>query len=495
MTPSLQRISLRAFSNAALEHTALLTFVASLVLSSVALSTATLNRDGMLYVRTARAFLEGGLSAAADRFNWPFLSILMGSISHVTGLDPEIAGHILNATFMAGTCALMVACIMKVQPEDAVLAALIVLSIPGLNEYRGELLREYGCWFFLMLSFWSALLWAERPTWLGITWVQTALGLATLFRSEALTLYPALVLWQFFNAPKGERTARITMLCALPFTIALCVTAAFVSTELPTSRRLSTDIGRANLAQLDNKALALSSALIAYAHDNAKIILFFGSIALVPIKLVQKLGIFIVPLTYAMINGGWKPTISRFPLFAWVIGLHLLVLSIFVVDLQFLAGRYVGLTLLFSTPLLVSGARSLAEKGPRWQRLVVGAAVITMLANVTSLSRGKRHFVEAGEWLKENRTESAEVYIDSGRTAYFANWEEIRLESRSNRRLIEASVAAKRYKLYVLEVSKKDQPIYPWLHTTGLYVIQRFGEENEDSVVVARPVVDTEQKK
>ena len=490
MKPFYLRFSQHRFAKSALDRAVLLTFITSLALSAVSLSTATLNRDGMLYVRTARAFIEGGLSAAIERFNWPFLSILMATISRHTGLEIDIAGHVINAIFMAGTCALMVACVKKVHPKDSLLAALIVLSVPGLNEYRGELLREYGCWFFVMLSFWLALRWVERPTWLGITAVQAALGFSALFRSEALALYPAIVAWQLFDAPKEERIARLSMLCVSPLAVVTCLVTAYFSIDLPTSSRLTRDLERINFAQFNNKAFVLSSALISYAHDNAKTILFFGSLLLVPIKLVQKLGIFLVPLIYTIALGNWRSTFTRFPLFGWAIALNLLVLFIFVLDLQFLAGRYVGLTLLLSTPLLASGARSLAEKGPRWKQLVIGAATITMLSNVISLSQGKQHYVEAGKWLAENMTESSEVYIDSGRTAYFANWEQIKLESRGDRKSIEASVAGKGHKFYVLEVSKRDQPIDSLLRTTGLHVIRRFGGEKMDSVIIAEPVID-----
>ena len=492
MKPLRLRFSLQWLAKAALDRTVLLTLIASLALSVVSLSTATLNRDGMLYVRTARAFIEGGLSAAVTRFNWPFMPILMATISRLTGLDLEIAGHVANALFMAGASALMVACIQKVNPKDSLLAALIILSIPGLNEYRGELLREYGCWFFVMLSFWLALRWAERPTWLGITAVQAALGFAALFRSEAIALYPACIAWQLFDAPKEERISRLAMLFALPIATVACIATAYLSIELPTSSRLSRDLERISLSEFNNKALVLSSALIDYAHDNARAILFFGSLALVPIKLVQKLGIFTVALMCAVFFGKWRSFIARFPLFCWAIALNILVLSVFVLDLQFLAGRYVGLTLLLSTPLLVSGARSLADTGPRWKRLIIVVLVITMLSNVISISQGKRHYVEAGKWLSENVSESEEVYIDSGRTAYFANWEQIKLLSRGERKSIEESVVAKRYKFYVLEVSKRDLPIDTWLVSTGLHVIRRFGDVDKDSVIVAQPDINAE---
>ena len=51
-------------------------FFGSLLLSLAARIGGTINRDGILYVDTARLFLEGGFGAARELFNWPFLPIL-----------------------------------------------------------------------------------------------------------------------------------------------------------------------------------------------------------------------------------------------------------------------------------------------------------------------------------------------------------------------------------------------------------------------------------
>ena len=208
-------------------------FLGSLILSLIAvLSTPTINRDGILYVETARIFLQDGLSAAFKSFNWPFLPILMAVVSKLTGLGLEITGRLLNALFMGGACALTVSIARKKNPEIAWATCLVVLALPGMNHYREELLREYGCWFFVMLALWLAQRWSNQPRWRGAFVVQAALGTAALFRPEALALFPALIAWQWFEAPSDERRLRLMMLGALPFAAACLVLAfAFVTTQ------------------------------------------------------------------------------------------------------------------------------------------------------------------------------------------------------------------------------------------------------------------------
>lgn len=463
------------------------TFLASLLLSLVARLGSTLNRDGMLYVKGAQAFLDGGFAAAREVFNWPFLSIAMAIAGRLTGLGPEAAGFLLNALFMAGACALMVACIARRTPELSWLGAFVVLALPGLNEYRNELLREYGCWFFVMLAFWLALRWAERPRWPSALALQAALAGAALFRPEALALFPALLLWQLAGAPRAERGRRLLMLGGLPLAAAIVLATLYVSGKLAGGNRLAGDLGRISLARFDAKAQLLASALIVYAQEQARTILLFGSLALVPLKVLQKLGIFVVPLAFVLFRRAAWPALGRHPLFAWGIAAHLLVLAVFVVDLQFLAGRYVGLILLFATPFAAAGLATMLRGRPRWRSAVFVGMALLALANVVSTSPGKTHLVEAGRWLAANVADPTTVYIDSGRTAYHAGWHSAVVAERNQRPAVEKAVAEDRYALYVLERSRKDAPLEDWLAQTGLRVVTRFEHPNRDAVIVAAP--------
>lgn len=458
-------------------------FFGSLLLSLIARMGSTLNRDGILYVNTAQIFLEEGFGAAKAVFNWPFLSISLALVSKITGLGLENAGYLLNALFMAGACALMVSCAQRRQPEIAWSVCLMTLALPGLNEYRNELLREFGCWFFIMLAFWLALRWSEKPRWLTALAVQLALGAAALYRPEALALFPALIAWQVFAAPQGERCRRLLMLGGLPLAGGIALLLLHFSGNL--SNRLASELGRLNTARFDAKAQILASALIDYARGQARTILLWGSIALVPIKIIQKTGLLLIPLAFLFFSREARTTAKRFPLFAWGIAAHLLVLCVFVIDLQFLAGRYVGLVLLFSAPFVATGFGLMTRRYPRWRWLMIGLAVLLALANVISTGPGKQHFVEAGNWLASNGSAPSRVYIDSGRTAHHAGWQKTKLAERNDRPAIEQATADAQYDLFVLEISRHDPPVEDWLEKTGLRILKRFDHPNGDAVIIA----------
>jgi hypothetical protein len=460
-------------------------FFGSLLLSLIARTGSTLNRDGILYVNTAQVFLDEGFGAAKTAFNWPFLSISLALVSKITGLGLENAGYLLNALFMAGACALMVSCAQRRHPEIAWSVCLMTLALPGLNEYRNELLREFGCWFFIMLSFWLALRWSEKPRWLMALAIQVALGAAGLYRPEALALFPALIAWQIFAAPKGERWHRLLMLGCLPLAAGIALLALNFSGYLSLGERLGGDLSRLNSDRFDAKAQILASALIEYARGQARTILLWGSLALVPIKIIQKTGLLLIPLAFLFFSREVRTTAARFPLFAWGIAAHLLVLCVFVTDLQFLAGRYVGLILLFSAPFVATGFWLMIQRYPRWRWLMVGLAVALALSNVISTGPGKQHFVDAGHWLASNSKGPSGVYIDSGRTAHHANWPKIKLADRNNRPAIEQAAALAQYELFVLEILRRDPPLEDWMDETGLRILQRFDHPNGDAVIIA----------
>ncbi len=469
-------------------------FFGSLLLSLIAAQQGTINRDGMLYVETARSFLEGGFSAAHATFHWPFLSILMAVVSQITGLGLEVSGQLLNGLFMAGACVLLVTCASRMFPEAIWPVCLVLLALPGFNAYRAELLREYGSWFFVMLSFWLALRWSDTPRWLLALAIHLSLGTAALFRPEALAFFPALILWQLFEAPSDERWRRFLMIGGLPLMGLAALLALYVSGKLGHGR-LAYDLGRFSLERFDAKALAMAPAFIEYARDQARIILFFGSLSIVPVKFVGKMGIFILPLLYSFSVQPVRTLLGRNSLFVWAFLAHLSVLCVFVLDLQFVSGRYVGLLLAFATPLTGYGLWLLMKRFPAWKIPMVMVVLLVMAGNVVSLGPAKHHFVEAGGWLAKNANDSPRVYVESPRAAYYAGWRFTQRPAPEDRSGLVSGLEQGTYDLVVLEVSRKEPDIGPWMEGLKLGKIVSFVHPNGDAVIIARPVSGGSQDK
>jgi len=467
-------------------HPVFVTFLVSLLLSLLARSGSLINRDGILYVEAARIFLEGDFASALANFYWPFFPIAFASLAHLTGLGLEQAGYLLNALFMGGVCALLVDIARRRFPDAIWFVALVVLALPGLNEYRNELLREYGAWFFSMLALWLAVRFDEKPGWILAQLILPSLVLAALFRPEALAFFSAIVLWQACSSPAGERFRRVLMIAGPACAIGAIFLAYFLNSPLYEKSRLSSDVVRFGWRELDLKVEAVSAVLPAYASEQVRGILVWGSIAIIPERFLAKLGIFLLPLLLLAFGGRLADAVKRNSLFSYAFAAHVLVLSIFVVGVQFLAGRYLALLYLFSAPVIGYGIWRFVCERPRWKIPVVALLSVLMFANVVSTGPAKQHFVDAGNWLAANVQDSPRVYVDSGRTLYYSGWRPLRRWYTDDRGELTGLVKGGRFDLLVLEVSRKDKGFEQWLLDNELELVRRFSHPNGDAVFVVR---------
>lgn len=461
-------------------------FFGSLLLSLIDSLQGTINSDGLWYVETARTFMEGGLDAAHKTFELALFPILMAGVSQLTGLGLEASGQLMNGLFMAGACGLLVTCASRMFPEAAWHICLVVLALPGFNGYRDELLREYGCWFFVMLSFWLALRWSDAPRWSLALALQLSILVAALFRPEAVVFFPALILWQIVEAPADERWRRILMIGGLPLLGLATLLALYAGGNLGHGR-LAHDFGRFSLERFDAKALAMAPAFMEYARDQARTILFFGSLAIIPVKFVTKMGIFILPLLYSFQGQALRTLLGRNRIFPWAFLAHLAVLAVVVLELQFLSGRYLGLLLAFAAPLTGYGLWLLMRRFPAWKIPMVVLAVLLMANNVVSPRPAKQHYVAAGAWLAKNASDSPRVYVESSHAAYYAGWHMRQKLSAANRAELASGLAQGKYDIVVFEVSHKKPDTQPRLDELKLSRIAGFTHPNGDAVIIARP--------
>jgi hypothetical protein len=479
-------------------------FFGSLLLSLAAILTnPTLNRDGILYVDTAHHFLQGGFDAARRTFQWPFFPILIALVSKLSGIGLEKTGHLLNALFMAGACSLLVASAQRRLPEASWSICLVVLALPGPNHGRDEIVREYGCWFFMMLSFWLALRWSESPRWGSALIVQLALVIAALFRPEALVFFAAFVMWQLFEAPRQDKLRRVLMIGGIPLAFTLLLIAFIGMVQInpegwfaalawhlnPIREKLNNIIDLLNPATkqaiFNVKAQALSEALFILARDGAGTILLLGSLAIIPLKFVKQLGLYIIPFLYLFHGCHLRPVLLRAPLFAWAFLAHLIVLSAYVIDWQFLTGRYVAVLSLLAAPFIGFGFWELIKRFPQWKIVMLFLSLLIMVTNAVSFRPGQPYFNQAGEWLSRNSTEHSRIYVESPRTAYYAGWPQSYVSNPENRPGRTEGMPLGNYDLFVLEVSHADTDTEPWLKRNRLRVIQRFADARKDSVVIA----------
>ena len=465
-----------------------LAFIGSLLLSWIAVfGAATVNRDAALYIDIGQTFIDHGLSAAFQRFDWPWFSALLGASHWLTGLPIETCAYLWCALFMAGTCALLVACVQQRLPNAGYWACLIVLAIPAFNQFRNDILREFGFWFFCLLALWLALRWQARGGRVSAALVQLALLLATLFRLEALLLIPALTLWQLPQARTRAGCLRLLQLNALPLVGAgLGLAYLLLYGEISLSRvqdYFDLVDPRKLFAAFRQLSDQFAGTLInKYSMDDAGKIIFLGLLATLLVTFVKLCGPFSLPFMY---RDSWRAAKCywlEFRPFAWTALIYAFVLMVFFVQQQFINSRYVSFLNLLVVPFLTVGLMIFAERSPRLAKVLVAIALIVMLSNVISLGAKKTHYVAAGAWVAQHIEADAPVYYEDSRMAYYAGrGYPVPTQSREQAMNPESSL---QYRYFLIE-AKADEPwLQAWLEKYQLRVLAQFVNRKNDTVLI-----------
>jgi hypothetical protein len=184
--------------------------IISLLLSILAVITDdVINSDGVIYVEMAEAFLSGGLTSAANLYNWPFYSVLAALISQVTHLSILNSFYVLNAilfTLVVDACLCLCSQRIKQYPQ-LIIASVVLLCFYSVNEYRDFIIRDAGYWALSLYSIYHFLAYSKSNKLVHLIWWQILLISATLFRIEGivlLALMPCILLIDRHNTARAR---------------------------------------------------------------------------------------------------------------------------------------------------------------------------------------------------------------------------------------------------------------------------------------------------
>lgn len=471
-------------------------FFGSLILSLIAVWTGDgPNRDGMLYLDNARVFLEGGVGPSLRHYDWPFFAIAIALVSKITGLGLEPVAFLLCGVLLAGASAMLVNISQRMFPSAGWAACLAVLALPAINDYRDNLIREFGFWMFGLLAVLLALRWAENARWQRVAPVHLAIAAAVLFRLEAVAIYPALVLWQATTAARGERPGRVGALAAVPLAVALVIGLAVpVSGIEGIGARIQYYLSAIDPFTTMKAFRAMASHMIATfptnnAADDAGSILFFGLLSLIPLKFIKVTGILLVPLAFAFSGHAVRQRIAAWQPLGWLFLIYVLVLVTFFLFKYFLVSRYVSFLSLLAVPLIATGLAAMLHACPRWRAAITAIALGSAVASVISLGPGKAQYAKAGAWLAANVQDRSRVYPGSDRAAYYAGWPygEAR-NSTMSREALTAAARGGRFDLIVLDsLQGRDAWLKTWTADANVVEVTRFANRRGDAVVIFRP--------
>ncbi|MBA6413846.1 hypothetical protein H2508_12060 [Parahaliea sp. F7430] len=393
-----------------------------------------INRDAILYLRAAEAYLRDGLLASQQLYGRPSLSILIAEVHRFSGLSLSHAGLVLTSAFYALLCAGFVATIATLGGDRRVqtIAAIIILSHPIINDYRSSIMRDPAYWACMIMALRGLLLYAQQPR-LGrqLSWYAWVIA-ATLFRFEGA--FFALLAPLALLLPSSRNRWQDVIRLALPvFIVAAAGLALLLNHESSRGSGLSLFPAINSYVQ---QLLNLPSRFDKLASHTADTVLVFSAkedanwaavAALCGILLLNLCRAFTWPWLAVLIWGHMRQAWQRIqPSERGIINAHIIIgllyLALFTLSKHFMLERYASIVSLFLLLYLAFMLSALWQYAAgRAGRIIALLLMIGMTGDVLHNGDYKKAFIEdATRWIRQQTPESATLMSNNMYIAYFS---------------------------------------------------------------------------
>jgi hypothetical protein len=412
--------------------------IASGLLSLYRIATRDLiNGDGIGYIHIARAFLSNGVSGAIDVYQWPFYGISIGLVHRLTGLSFENSASLLNTLFMVLVCVVFVRIYEEIGGKQARIwvAALLILALPLLNDYRSFVIRGHGFWAFMLIALYSFIQYSRSPDLKNALKWQAGIVVATLFRVEGIAfLVLAPFCFLFIAEERGRIITHLLRLNGLFILLATVVVTFMFATgvfDFPSSLEIPSQLKyispMALIGALDTEAgLMFARNKFMSSAGEARLILASGVMALVIVKVLSNIGLpFLVVWGYG-VRRKWLQLGRESRIVAYFAAIGLLALFPVAGNYFFLSSRYTVLTVLLVSLITFQYVdylfRDLARRQRhKWNLAAWIFILILFLDAVISTGDSKQNIRVAAEWLKTEVAAEGKIACNESRLEFYSD--------------------------------------------------------------------------
>ena len=399
------------------------------------------NDDAYTYIRTADIFVQEGTVAAIAHYTWAGYSILIGMVS-MLGLPLFTAAYIINALFYALLAFSFVSIVRKFDNSSRTLflAALTILIFPELNENRNLIIRDTGFWSLSILGLWQFIEYnGSRQLKHGLGFC-LALGLAALFRPEAivyLTLTPFCLLLNSHHDAARNRKDLLRILAVLfalgvlgtllLFLLGINLPALlleFASTYLPFLVNA--------ISPPEGQVAAMANAIFGeyastFSRQYVTAVVAFGLLVILFMSVFYAIsGPFFWLLAYGVFKRyiHWDKS-AMAPLLAYAL-INFVVLFVFLYITRFLVSRYaLVLAIMFATQLPFVVGRILDRlQVSQWRQLGMNVLVFFFfycaVDSYISFGKPKTWLIDAANYVKREANPSTDIITNNHTIAYFS---------------------------------------------------------------------------
>lgn len=396
-----------------------------------------INRDGILYLRAAAVYLDGGIQAAMSVYTWPAYSIIIAEISRYTGWGLEFSAWLLNGLclFLLTDSFIRLAHMLDERGKPWV-PMLILFSLPVIR-HRLEIIRDWGYLAFCLRAFVSLLrFWLEDRGSLRnvVNWFMFMV-VAFFFRIEAagivLLAAPVCLLRP---RPWLERIRGGGMIIGV-WLVPCILLAVFIGVHnISMFGRVAELFFYADLAShfsgFNRYASAFAvNVLNKYSDDAAAFMLGVGIVAMGFKMILSNLGAMLLVLLAAT----WRELKGFGEDYRFVIGflgVVILILCDFLFNHIITVNRYALLGSLLLMLFISYGVSRLYDQAScvgfwgLWRaRVVLLGLVVVVLINVSARPDAKEYLREAGVWLGRSVPASVDVVVNDTRLLYYSGRE------------------------------------------------------------------------
>ena len=397
-----------------------------------------INRDAIIYLRTAEAYLHDGLMASLGLFDRPFLSIMMAWLHQLTGLSLLHSGLVLGALFYALLSTAFVSNVRILGGDHRVqlIAAVVILSHPMIASGRDSIMRDAPFWAFSLLAFRMLLLYVRQPTLRHQLQWFTFVAMAALFRFESIFFAVLAPVAVFFASDQSNRLSISLRLLALPLAAIIVVQIVIILIQtvmLPGSQLFPDITGYVDkLISLPRVLSDVSSAtgealLVFTAKSDAGIASVAGLTAILVVNICRAvMWPYVIVLVWGRAQNLFHlvPRQSRKLLNGHLL-IALIYLALFTLTNRFMLERYCHIFTIFVALYLPFILNAAWAPGRRPVTRILAALVLVGMSIdvVGSIGNRKIYKKDASQWLVSNTPADASILSNSKYIAYFSGRE------------------------------------------------------------------------
>ncbi len=398
-----------------------------------------INQDAVQYLQAA----AGDLQSARYLHNWLFYSWSIRFVSDALGMGLLPAAYLINALLDAILIYAFLRVVEQFNGDVRVLlwAALVVLSLPYLNDNRVEIVRGHGYWAFSMLGLIYYIRLFREFSWWNMAGWAGSMVLATLFRIEGVVIIcmaPLGLLLNTRNSWKVRFTnllkTVIPLLLGTVFLVVLYLGLDSFQNRLLEVFESPARLSTALQANVPHKAGLLRQYVFPlFSRDGALFSIYVILLFMIVKDLVESMSLpYFMIWLYRRSFPACGLSTDAAPILGFFVAVNFVVLIPYFLLHWVMVSRY---TLMASLLMLVVVAFALAElhrkksmDGRRQYRILFNimslVIVLMFIAGVKVSGSKKLYILDAASWMQQNLPAKTRVGTDyqKERLGYYTNY-------------------------------------------------------------------------